>query len=167
MTQPRIGGMTRVFSQPRSRLMRCLLVIATWQAPLPVCHNHGTLATAPAESTTWLAEHLWSHHAAINPLSDLMLGWHLHFAFPDSQDERPDSPKPHRQPVAVADGLASWDGFERLQAPPGPLMSHQAHLVHRVSCSPPPLDGVRLPSGFFADFAPEMPLPVRLGGLRC
>jgi hypothetical protein len=110
---------------------------------------------------------LWSHHAAINPLSDFILGWHLHFAFPDSQDERPDSPKPHRQPAAVGDGLTSWDGFARLQAPPGPLMSHDAFLVLRIKCPLRPLDGLRLPSGFFADFAPEIPLPVRLGGLRC
>jgi hypothetical protein len=159
--------MTSVFSKPQSRLMRCLLVIATWQAPLPVCHSHGTLATAPAENATWLAEHLWSHHAAINPLADLILGWHLHFAFPDAQDERPDSPKTPRQPSAVGDALTSWDAFARLQVPSGPLMSHAAHVGPNASCLHRPLDGLRLPSGFFANFAPEMPLPVRLGGLRC
>ena len=156
-----------MFTKSRSRLLRCLLVIAAWQAPLPVCHNHGTLATAPAESTTWLSGHLWSHHAAINPLSNLILGWHLHFAFPDAEGERPDSPKPPRQPGVVIDGDSSSDAVARLQPQPDAHATHEACLVPRVASALHPFGCTTRPSGFFTDFAPEMPLPVRLGSLRC
>ena len=110
------GSLQRVHSQPWSRAMRCLLVIAAWQAPLPFWHHHGTLATASAENTTWLAKHLRAHHPAVDPLLQVAFGWHLHFAYPDADDAPPGGPHPMRQSGVTTIERASWDACGRLQA---------------------------------------------------
>ena len=40
-------------------------------------------------------------------------------------------------------------------------------IVPRALAADRMLNGVRRTGGFFTDFAPDMPLPVRLGILRC
>jgi hypothetical protein len=157
----------RIHSTRWSRLVRCMLVVAAWQAPLPFWHNHGTLANATQASTSWLADHLRTHHAAIDPFSQFVFGWHLHFALPESGDETPDSPKPARQPGVIASGLTSWDSFVRLQEPIASGVWHPMLIVPRALAADRMLNGVRRTGGFFTDFAPDMPLPVRLGILRC
>lgn len=157
----------RVESSRWSRLMRCLLVIAAWQAPLPFWHTHGTLATATAESAAWLTDHLRAHHPAIDPCSQYVFGWHLHFALPDSGDEAPDAPKPIREQVLVIPGLASWDVFIRLKAPFQARMFADALVVSQSPLADRGMGAFQAANGFFTDFASEMTLPVRLGVLRC
>jgi len=162
-----VGSLQRVHSQPWSRAMRCLLVIAAWQAPLPFWHNHGTLASQSAESPIWLAKHLRTHHAAVDLRATREFGWHVHFAFPDVDEEAPGTPDRGRQPGVTALELAAWDACALLQAAAD---SHAADDVLPVARLPfaCPRPGVgRRPGGFFMDFAPHLPLPVRLGVLRC
>lgn len=162
-----VGSLQRVHSRPWSRALRCLLVVAAWQAPLPFWHNHGTLASASAESATWLSAHLRKHHATVDPLAPRALGWHVHFAFPDADEEAPGGPDRGRQPGVTALELAAWDACIRLQAA---AQSHPADDVFTAARLPfaCPRPGVgRRPGGFFMDFAAHLPLPVRLGVLRC
>lgn len=145
-----------------------MLVVAAWQAPLPFWHNHGTLANAPQTSTSWLAEHLRTHHAAIDPSSPCVFGWHLHFTLPDTGPESPDAPKPTRQQgVVTSSVLASWDGFVRQQAPFSSGAWRPLLIVPGASTANRMPNALRRAIGFFTDFAPDMPLPVRLGILRC
>jgi len=165
--QSGICSVQRVESSRWSKLMRCLLVIAAWQAPLPFWHKHGTLATATAESAAWLTDHLHAHHPAIDPFSQLVFGWHLHFALPDSGDEAPDAPKPTREQVVVVPGLASWDVFIRLKAPFQSRMFADALVVSQRPLADRGMSAFQAANGFFTDFASEMTLPVRLGVLHC
>lgn len=159
-----IVSLQRVHSRPWTPALRCLLVVAAWQAPLPFWHNHGTLAAASAEAATWLPGHLWHHHAAVDPLATVAFGWHLHFSFPATEDEAPD---PFRQPGETVIDLASWDGFARFQSPAEASAADDWLITARVASVRPRLGMLRRAGGFFANFASEMPLPVRLGVLRC
>ena len=157
--------------QPRStfssRFIRCVLIVAAWQAPLPFCHSHGTLATSTAAAAPWLADHLRTCHAAVDPLAQCVFGWHLHFALPDAGDEAPDEPKPIRQQFVVTAGVGSWDGFTRLQSPSVVWGCGDTVTAFPVAFDADSLCDARRGGGFFGDFAPDMPLPVRLGVLRC
>ena len=159
--------MQRVPSSRWSRCVRCLLVIAAWQAPLPFWHNHGTLAHATADSASWLITHLRTHHRATDPFGQFVFGWHCHFADPQSGDDSPEAPKPTRPQLVIEADLGSWDGFSRLQAK---LVSHAGDHVLVVSGVTADLHtrtALRRLGSFFTDFAPDMPLPVKLGVLRC
>ena len=150
-----------------SRFIRCVLIMAAWQAPLPFWHAHGTLATSTAAAAPWLADHLRTCHAAVDPLAQCVFGWHFHFVLPDAGDEDPDEPKPIRQQFVVTAGVGSWDGFTRLQSPSivwdcGDVFTAFPSALRVQSSS-----DARRGGGFFEDFAPHMPLPVRLGALRC
>jgi hypothetical protein len=141
------------------------LIVAAWQAPLPFCHAHGTLANAVV--APWLAKHLRTCHADVDPRSPLVFGWHLHLALPDAGDDAPDAPQPNRQQILVTAGFDSWEELSRLQSP-AVLWSHgDAAPASCALLGGDALDDIRRPGGFFADFAPDMPLPVRLGVLRC
>jgi hypothetical protein len=150
-----------------SRFIRCVLIVAAWQSPLPFCHSHGTLATSTAAAAPWLADHLRACHAAVDPLAQCAFGWHLHFALPDAGDQAPDEPRPIRQQFVVTAGAGSWDSFTRLQS---------LSIVWGCGDTVPVFSGAlvvqsssdaRCGGGFFGDFAPDMPLPLRLGVLRC
>lgn len=158
--------MQRAHRSNWSRFVRCLLVVAAWQAPLPLWHTHGTLANATAESASWLAEHLRTHHPTIEPSSQTIVGWHCHFVDPQSGGEPPDAPKRNPRHVVVACGPALLNGVSRLQAP---LVSWAGGDPSSVSGVPATgLHAVRHRArGFFTDFAPDMPLPARLGVLHC
>lgn len=162
-----VGSLQRVHSQPWSRAMRCLLVIAAWQAPLPFWHNHGTLASQSAESPIWLAKHLRTHHATVDLRATREFGWHVHFAFPDADEEAPGAPDRGRQPGVTALELAAWDACARLQAAADSHAADDVLPVARLPFACPLPGGGRRPGGFFMDFAPHLPLPVRLGVLRC
>lgn len=159
--------MKRVQSKFWSRIVRCGLVLVAWQAPLPFWHNHGTLANAASDVAPWLAEHMRTHHAAVDPLSQFVFGWHIHFTFPDHEDDEPDAPQPVRPQLVVAGGLASWDAFARLQASPASRTDHDASAVPNNSAVDRALFATWRSGGFFTNFVPDLPLPVRLGVLRC
>lgn len=157
----------RSHSSRWSRIVRCLLVIAAWQAPLPFWHNHGTLAHATADTASWLVQHLRTHHPAIDPVCHFVFGWHCHFADPQSGDESPGAPKPNRLLLVVETDLGSWDGLSRLPAPRACHADHGVLTVSGVASATHARIALRRLGGFFTDFAPDLPLPVRLGALRC
>jgi len=161
------GSVQRVPCSRWSRVVRCLLVIAAWQAPLPCWHRHGTLATATAESAAWLTEHLRTHHPEVDPLSPVFFGWHLHFSPLESGDDAPAAPKSTCRLVLMVSGLCSWNAFTRLQDQTPFHAWHDASLGARGSSPDRGRDAFGRAGGFYTGFAADMPLPVRLGMLRC
>lgn len=162
-----VGSLQPVHSQPWSQAMRCLLVIAAWQAPLPFWHNHGTLGSPSAEAATWLSEHLWTHHATVDPRAIHAFGWHVHFAFPDADEGPPGGPDRGRQPGVTAMERAALDACARLQAAADFRAADDVLTAARLPFDCPRPGVGRRPGGFFLDFAAQLPLPVRLGVLRC
>lgn len=63
------------------RWARVLCVLLAWTGPVPVVHDHGTLANATVCNNAF-AEHLAHFHGAIDPEADLRLGWHFHWIWP-------------------------------------------------------------------------------------
>lgn len=159
--------MRNLSSSRWSRFVRCLLLAAAWQAPLPFWHRHGTLADASPEVAAWLSDHLRSQHAALDPYAQVTCGWHLHFAFPESGEQSTDGPDAPRDLPTVEVGLRSWCEVLRLQSA-STSWGCRDHLAvgTRSGLERGPVASP-VSRGFFTDFAAEMPLPARLGVLRC
>ncbi len=151
-----------------SHIVRCLLVVSAWQGPFPVWHSHGTLVHSSGDSQPWLAEHLDSEHADIAPAHDVAFGWHVHFALPGSDGDSPESSLPSREVITVGNEAAEWNLTVREQA----MLASWTSICFTITPVHDSLS-MRFPAalrplgGFFATFAPDMPLPVRLGVLRC
>lgn len=159
--------MRSVSSSRWSRFVRCLLLAAAWQAPVPFWHRHGTLADASPEVAAWLSDHLRSQHSTLDPYAQATCGWHLHFAFPEPGGQSTDGPAAPRQLPIVEVGLGSWCEVLRPQTASTSwgcrdllAIGGRAGFEHGLMASPGS-------GGFFTDFAAEMPLPARLGVLRC
>lgn len=148
-----------------SRLVRCLLVISAWQAPLPFWHSHGTLADTPPDMPVWLASHLRAAHKTVDPQATVALGWHLHFALPAANDSSPDAPARARDPLAALT-VAATAAVEvaDLEPLPSPAATNDTRRLTAFRVPPG-----TVPSGggsFFRHYAPEIPLPLRLGVSR-
>lgn len=151
-------------------LLRLVLLFAAWQGPIPWCHNHP--AGTAAESTTWLAEHLRSHHGPADQQrrdarSDGLLGWHFHADFPTrpvgDEEPRPGQP-PAEFPASSVGSLRVAD----LHSGDRPLPLR--HLLTPVAPGPAFAFATALsnaPSNFFAGYAATLPLPLRFCILRC
>jgi hypothetical protein len=149
----------------RSTLVRCLLMFSLWQAPLPVWHSHGTLAADSSESCHWLARHLESHHAEVDPVDDVPLGWHVHFEMPDSDGEPSESPGPSaRLPAPSTVTIERAQLLEVFPFAADVVTSPLPGIVTNPACviGPP---GRCL--GFFTHYAASLALPLRLGVARC
>lgn len=157
--------MRSLHSHRAATILRCLLVTAAWQAPLPFLHCHGTLATSTVAGSPWLAEHLRTHHADVDPHSPHLFGWHLHFGVPESDDTPADAPVPRRCHLVVATSFASGDAV-------GGLAGTTADGTRDVALLAPPSPSSRAASAFRrvgvdADGAPTVPLTLRYCSLRC
>lgn len=149
----------------RLAAVRCLLMLCLWQGPLPVCHSHGTLAGASDEARPWLAAHLETHHASVDPCELTFFGWHVHFEVPEAEGEPSETPGLSLWLPLIAN--ASVDGI-RADWPcrfpvGGNAVPHLA--VMQLPREPEPIRRLRL--GFFPDDAGSLPLPLRLGVARC
>ena len=147
-------------------VLRCFLILCLWQGPLPVWHAHGTLPDAPEASRAWLAKHLETHHASVDPCDVVCFGWHLHFEVPHSEGDPDDVPSPSlRDPVVIA---TNGDGGRLPGGGELPFVTTDAPypLAHR-----PLVESARSPRsarrGFFPDDAASLPLPLRIGVARC
>jgi len=159
-----VAGISR---SSASRLLRYLLLTAAWNAPLPFLHSHGTRAAAPGESQCRLADHVRACHATIDPTEDIEFGWHVHFLLPEYDADSPDTPHSPRQQILGGGGFASWDTVIRLH----PLLARWPCPLAAAVC--PGMLSAHSPSTsrcsrrFFSDCAPGVPLPLRLGVMRC
>jgi hypothetical protein len=159
------SGTTRRSGAGRGLLLRCCLLLAIWQGPLPWCHCHGVLRADESPSTVTLAAHLQSFHRVVTPYAETT-GWHWHFlpdpADPDSTDapDRDDARVPSR---LVCDSLAE-------------VLS--SLLRPAVATSVAELDAQRGPTAnvaaasevavhFYLTFAPTLPMPLRFSVARC
>lgn len=149
-------------------VLRCLLLLAAWQGPVPWVHCHGTLAASSDGVSSWLAKHLQAYHPTTAPFSDACFGWHVHYGFPGAPSDDSDEPSPNDRdclPVSVsAQGLsASWlrATVETPALAALPLDLHQDGVGLLVG-SPTR----HLTSHFFDAFAPSLPLPLRFCVLR-
>lgn len=65
-----------------SRLLCLLLILPTWQIPLPWFHSHDNLETGVACQDLWLVTHLHDYHATSRAVVDVHRSWHLHLILP-------------------------------------------------------------------------------------
>ena len=148
------------------RGLRALLIVwAVWQGPVPWCHAHGTLGNTAASSHEFLRLHLSSHHAAIDPCSNLYFCWHVHFDFPTQENDSSD--KDHNRPVRTINAELTTSGLNNLVRTA--VMDCLNAASVGTDCA---ALAVRLtPAGgaqhFFDGFAPELAPPLRFGILRC
>lgn len=148
-----------------SILLRCLLIVSLWQAPLPVWHSHGTLADGPAESRGWLARHLESHHAAADPCDSQLFGWHLHFDVPTSDSEPSEAPGPSAR--LPAPSVVVIERAQMEEAPVGAAFVFATMPGLTVNPSAAIGQLGRRCLGFFTHYAMSLALPLRLGVARC
>lgn len=157
--------MRSLHSHRAATILRCLLVTAAWQAPLPFLHCHGTLATSTDTAAPWLAEHLRTHHADVDPCSPHLFGWHLHFGVPESDDAPADAPAPRRCHLVVATVFASGHADGGLAGTTADGTREVAWLVS-PSLSSDAASAIRR-GRVDADRAPPVPLTLRHCSLRC
>jgi hypothetical protein len=148
------------------RALRALLIVwAAWQGPVPWCHAHGTLGNSAAGSHEFLRSHLSSHHAAIDPCSDLHFCWHVHYDFPTQGNES--SSQDTNRPVRTTNAELTTSGLNNLVRcatvdclNAAPVVTGCAALAARLTRA---IDAQH----FFDGFAPALALPLRFGILRC
>ncbi len=148
-------------------VLRCFLLFAAWQGPMPWFHCHGTLADSPGEMSAWLVEHLRSHHPSATPFSPTSFGWHVHVDLPGSSSEGSDQPSPREQerlPVSNAVDCLSASLAPTTAGMSTPLASRLDLLQGGASLAAGAQ--TRLPAHFLDAFAPSLPLPLRLCVLR-
>jgi len=131
------------------RWLRVLFVLLAWTGPVPVMHDHGTLANA-AVCNSAFAQHLADFHGAIDPEADLFFGWHLHWIWPsDSMPAESSQPHFSHAPIlasgwnhnlAVNLSSQAWDlslmsaatnseGLDLASTSAGHMTSLQAHAI--------------------------------------
>ena len=151
-----------------SWVLRCILLFGVWQGPRPWCHSHGTLCNSPDVLCTAFEDHLRSHHATVDPLSNLFLGWHVHVDLPATSTGDGD-----QHPNSGAQLLLSLVSVDRqteslsraalmLGIPTASLIEQQqGNSAIAVSAQ------LRYSAHFLDAFAPSLPLPLRLCVNRC
>lgn len=160
-------ALTATNSNCVSRIVRCVLALTAWQSPLPYMHCHESACHTPAEAGSWIDEHHHAEHATEIASGHAPDGWHVHWVPLDAGDCPTEGPKPTRQPRLVVDAFASWDTIARFHAlAPSLSWASFDRILPTLQAVMPPAKA-RCIHGFFETFAPEMPLPVRLGVLRC
>jgi hypothetical protein len=150
-----------------SYLLRTMVILGSWQGPIPWCHSHESWAATSAAQRQWLNAHLCTHHAEACRAGEC-LGWHLHVDFPCSSDRTPEEqPKQEQDRLATATSSGEWlselSAVQRsLQWPIGGAL-----LIQSIAPLEQDRSGAILPRHFWETFSPVLALPVRLGVQRC
>lgn len=154
---------TVTWSSCSSLVLHGLLLLTTWQGPVPWCHCHGTLANSPGVASSLLAEHLRTHHCSLDPFANILLGWHLHLDIPGTAGEQPAEkvpPQPELLPViSPVDSVNSSiaQAAEQL-CPAVELLACVSEGIAGRSCA----ISDHQQSHFFVTFASSLSLPERL-----
>jgi hypothetical protein len=150
----------------RGWLLRCCLLLAAWQGPIPWWHCHGTLAASPTVESLSLARHLSLFHGTANSAAAGSVGWHWHFlpgppgdGSPESSDQEPVRLPLRSSPDCISELMASFIAASMWMAAPAVPTGNG-----RVAIIAMPSQAV---SHFFASFAPTLPMPLRLCIARC
>lgn len=147
--------------------LRCLLLIVAWQGPLPWCHCHEEVASAPGGISCWLASHLRTHHPSMLPLASAVLGWHVHFDYPcpnEDEEGRSGHHEPSRLPGSSAAEQMASSILESASGVSQPLPTVDGDpAATSVAASDP----ARVNAHFFDDYAPSLALPLRFCIARC
>jgi hypothetical protein len=152
--------------------LRAVLVLwVAWQGPLPWCHVHGSQASAASDQRItpgqqWLAEHLRSHHGAVDPLLCQSFPLHFHFDFPASSgdSERGTDSQAPRLPPSDSQ-LTHQTGFNRLA--PAPLAVTPGCDLACLALVAAKQDGAQETLHFFDSFASSLAVPLRFCVIRC
>lgn len=149
--------------KPLGWVLRCLLVCAAWQGPVPYAHSHCSLVGSRDRQFSSSMEHL-HHRATVGTDADAHSGWHLHVSLPVRKGTAP-SDLQHEQEVPLLN-------FESSQSLTDPLvrsaqliswLSAPAQQTCRATIAP---DVCIARTHFFDSFAPTLPLPLRFSILR-
>ena len=163
----KLSGVSRVSKYCCALALRCCLLLASWQGPIPWCHCHGALAADLEVANPSLVQHLQLRHPTLAGSSQLEFGWHMHCDFPGSPDDDPHHrsdharcispvivPCDHALDYAVRPCMDCWIlanvASNRTDEVSGSLAGSQHRTVH-----------------FFDAFAPTLALPLRFGVLNC
>ena len=154
----------------RSLILRLVLLVVTWQGPLPFLHCHGTMANASGSvgMTGWLSGHLRAFHSSVAPDADVNFGWHAHVCLPQPpQDEESGRPIRIAQDwLPTGDSLGSSGAAHTLI---NGLVEVPCEFVSiptngRIPALTGPLDRSL---SFYTAFAPALAVPVRFCVSRC
>lgn len=151
-----------------SWVLRCILLFGIWQGPRPWCHSHGTLSNSADILCTSFDDHLRSHHAAVDPLSNLFLGWHVHVDLPGTSTGDPDQRSnsgPQLLPLSSPfdSEVASLARATQMPGVPTALLIEQQQGAAAIAVEAQ----LRHSAHFLEAFAPALPLPLRLCVNRC
>lgn len=150
-----------------------LLILLTWQGPVPLLHCHGAESNLGSPDNEWLASHLCHYHLAALLTGADVNGWHFHLAYPDSPDDDWDqnsegSTKPSSRRVLMEMGNP---GFARAISDAAravcgsPAIDHDAEVATLIAPTVA-MGRVQTSGSFFTTFATALALPLRFGILR-
>jgi hypothetical protein len=155
--------LSREAKSGRGVALRCLLIFAVWQGPIPWWHSHGALATGPNVSASWLPGHLARYHPACG-LTSPVVGWHMHLFYPAPPTGENGGNEPLQEqnllPSALTDSLLTVASMASTATALDPSF-------WQVAQSPLSRDRSATPLHFFDGFAPTLALPLRFGVARC
>ncbi|MFM8251504.1 MAG: hypothetical protein ACKOBW_07930 [Planctomycetota bacterium] len=150
-----------------------LLILLTWQGPVPLLHCHGAEANLASPDNEWLACHLCNYHLAALLTGAEVNGWHFHLAYPDSPNDDADhdsegASKPSSRRVLMETGNP---GFTRVisdgaRAASGLITIDQDVEAATVITPTVGTGRVQRSGAFYTTFATALALPLRFGILR-
>ena len=144
-------------------VLRCLLIFAVWQGPIPWWHSHGALAKGPSVSASWLPAHLAKFHPVCG-LTSPAVGWHMHLFYPATPTGENGGNEPVQEqnllPSALTDSLLAVVST-------GSTAAALDLSFLEVAQGPSSRERSATPAHFFDGFAPTLALPLRLGVARC
>ncbi len=163
-------------------LLRLVLVLATWQGPIPWWHCHGTETALVSESEQgshdssgdsfrcWLLGHLLSHHSSQSGMMsrvEVHFGWHMHFLI----SRIPGTSASDKDTVSAQEGIPGSDSAELLsgiQPNASSALCLQGLDDAWTAQRGFPCSAVQAgPANFFDTFAPALAVPIRFCVSRC
>lgn len=152
-----------------SRLLCLLLILPTWQVPLPWLHSHENDEASVNSPDLWLVTHLRDYHATTRAVVDVLSSWHLHLVLPlpgnTPENNNPHSPETGYPEFSRIGETANPSDIRRAlltELPIDSLPSSPLHAVYQHLIATRPA-----PRWFLEDFATSLARSQRLCVALC